>query len=93
MPKITPEEARALMVQDLEPAMETIYSEIRKASAEGKIEVPVYGSAICGNRFRLNAIRDRLFREGFIATIRDATDQRDETSLTISWRVLSQDDR
>lgn len=93
MPKITPEEARALMVQDIEPAMETIYHAIRIAASKSEIEVVLYDSSIVGNRHKLAAIRDRLFREGYLPTVHTATDQRDQDSLRISWRVLSQDDR
>jgi len=93
MPAITPEEARGLMVANIDTEMEVIYAQIRREAAAGKSETTIFDTKITGNRHRANAIISRLYREGFIATYRDAMDQRDSPTITISWRKLTQDDR
>lgn len=86
---ITPDEARRLMVQDIDGLLGEAYTKIRAAAMKGEEEVTLYGGEWVNATPRAKAARLRLQTEGWGVYYRGATDQRDTGSTTISWKDTS----
>ena len=83
--KLSAQAARELTDAALIPNMNLIYAKIQEAARKGENTVSIYDREILKHKRLADKAVNELISNGYTATFRVATDQRDCDTLTISW--------